>query len=273
MNVDNLFFNGDSFFHKLDGSVKFLLAILWTIVVFSFMDFRIFIFLIVFGFLLIKISGIPLRLLKPVLIFILIFTIFNSIFLLIITPQHGSELTGTYTEFIRIGQYMITNETLFFAFTLSLKYFALLPMSLLFVFTTHPSRFACSLNKIGVPYKIAYSVNLALRYTPDMMKEYTQIKNTLMLKGMDFDSEKNVFKKLINYRVILVPLIKSSLEKIETISNGMDLRGFGLNKKRSWYNNEKYGKREYMVLVFFALAIVIYILVLQKYKVDLYYPF
>ena len=38
--------------------------------------------------------------------------------------------------------------------------------------TTHPSQFASSLNQIGVPYKIAYSVSLTLRYIPDLQEEF-----------------------------------------------------------------------------------------------------
>ena len=33
----------------------------------------------------------------------------------------------------------------------------------------------------------------------------------------------------------MIPLIFSTLDRIETISNTMDLRGFGKKKKRTWY--------------------------------------
>nr|WP_202968607.1 energy-coupling factor transporter transmembrane component T [Oceanobacillus picturae] len=33
-----------------------------------------------------------------------------------------------------------------------------------------------------------------------------------------------------------MPLIFSSLERIEVISNAMELRGFGKKKKRTWYH-------------------------------------
>ena len=46
---------------------------------------------------------------------------------------------------------------------------------LLFVSTTNPSEFAASLNKLGIKYSVAYSVALALRYIPDVQKEYREI--------------------------------------------------------------------------------------------------
>ncbi|MBQ2145814.1 MAG: hypothetical protein II441_03725, partial [Oscillospiraceae bacterium] len=33
----------------------------------------------------------------------------------------------------------------------------------------------------------------------------------------------------------LIPLIMSSMERIDTVANAMELRGFGKNRKRTWY--------------------------------------
>ena len=43
---------------------------------------------------------------------------------------------------------------------------------------------------------------------------------------------------------ILIPLILSSMERIETISNAMELRGFGKQDKRSWYSGRDFGKAD-----------------------------
>ncbi len=273
MNVSKLFQNGDTFFHKLDGSIKLILLIFWSVIVFSFMDYRVFLFLIFVGFLMLFSAKIYFKDIFFILIFITGFTIFNSLFLAIITPQYGSELTGSYTTAFSLGGYNLTYETLFFVVTLSLKYFALLPVSLLFVFTTNPSEFASSLNKVKVNYKIAFAVSLALRYIPDVMSEYNQIKNALTLKGIDFDGEKNKFKKLGMYKLILVPLVRSSIDKIDTISNGMDLRSFGLLKKRTWYSSRKYGKYEYISAVCMIIVFGIYLFVKVMMGSDFYYPF
>ncbi len=273
MNVNNLFSNGNSFFHKLDGSVKLLFALLWSIIVFSFMDYRIFVALIIIGSLLLYYSKIKFKDIRYIIIFVFFFTVFNSLLLAIITPKHGSELVGVYTPFFTFGKYVLTKETLFFALTLSLKYFALLPISLIFVFTTNPSEFACSLNKIKVNYKISYSVSLALRYIPDVISEYNHIKNALKLKGIDFDGEKNKLKKLGKYKLILIPLIRSSIFKIDTISSGMDLRSFGLLPKRTWYVSRRYGKYEYISIFIMIIIFGIYLLVYNSIKTDLYYPF
>ena len=46
----------------------------------------------------------------------------------------------------------------------------------------------------------------------------------------------NVLKRLKNAASMLFPLIISSMNRIEVIANAMELRGFGKDKKRTWYS-------------------------------------
>ncbi len=273
MNTSDLFYQGDSYFHKLDASIKLLSVVIWTIFVFKFQDIRVFIVFLIIGLIMLKISKVPAKLIKGPFIFIIFFTIFNSIFLLAVTPQYGSELTGTYTYLIKTDHYSMTYETLFYMITLSFKYLALLPITLLFVFTTHPTKFACSLNRIGVNYKFAYAVNLSLRYIPTVADEMWNIKNALMIKGIDIDGERNKLKKLKLHINLLVPLMKNSIEKIDTISNAMDLRSFGHSKKRTWYRYEKYTKQDKMALATLAILVILFIIFFAFEPRVFYYPF
>ena len=113
--------------------------------------------------------------------------------ILLITPTHGSELTESYTAFLHVGYATITYETLFYATTLSLKYFTLLPFTLLFIYTTDPSEFVSNLSKLGIHYKITYAINIALRYIPDIQSEYKIIKHAQEARGWLLKKEKQVY--------------------------------------------------------------------------------
>ena len=52
----------------------------------------------------------------------------------------------------------------------------------------------------------------------------------------------SLVKRLKAASAILIPLILSSMERIETISNAMELRGFGKGAKRTWYSGRKFSK-------------------------------
>ena len=130
-------------------------------------------------------------------------------------------------------------------------------MALLFMVATNPSEFAASLNKIGVSYKIAYSVSIALRYIPDVQRDYQDISFAQQARGIDMSKKEKLTKRIKNSASILMPLIFSSLDRIETISSAMELRAFGSNKKRTWYNGRPFKKGDYIAIAIVSLILVI----------------
>ena len=147
------------------------------------------------------------------------------------SPYQGVEIYGSRTDlFHLIGPYTVTKEQLFYELNVILKYFATIPMALLFILTTDPSEFAASLNKIGVSYKVAYTVSIALRYIPDVQRDYKDISFAQQARGIDLSSKEKLSKRIKNSAAILMPLIFSSLERIDKISLAMELRAFGNNK-------------------------------------------
>lgn len=269
-----LYIEKNSPIHSLDGSIKLLMLLVWTGITFMFTDIRVFIGLILLGTFLIHLAKITFKEVKPLVFFLLIFTFFNSIFLILITPTYGSDLIGQYTPIFNILGRPLTYETLWFAVTLSLKYLAILPITIIFIFTTHPSRFASSLNKLGVSYKIAYAVNIALRYIPDVKDEFVNIMHAQEARGVAFRKEDaNLLTRLKNYNTILIPLVLSSLNRVEVVSNAMNLRGFGSEKTRTWYNGKKYGKIDFIAITLLIVGSAIGIIINKFYLTGFWYPF
>lgn len=257
-NSGSLYRDKASFLHTLDGSVKLIWVICWSIFTFMFMDLRVFICLTLIGSVLLALSKIEWYYIRPLVFFILGFTAFNSILLLILTPHYGSELAGSTTVILTLGFYKLTRENLFYVLTISFKYIALLPITLLFLFTTHPSKFASSLNRIGIPYKVAYTVNLALRYIPDIKNEISHIIMAQQARGVAFKKGEAPLSHLLkNYMTVLIPLVLGSLERIEIVSNAMDLRGFGKAPKRTWYVRESITKKDVIALIMVLLFVAI----------------
>ena len=103
-----------------------------------------------------------------------------------------------------IGPYTVTKEQLFYELNVILKYFATIPMALLFILTTDPSEFAASLNKIGVSYKVAYTVSIALRYIPDVQRDYKDISFAQQARGIDLSSKEKLSKRIKNSAAIQI---------------------------------------------------------------------
>ena len=67
-------------------------------------------------------------------------------------------------------------------------------------------------------------------------------------------------KRIKNSVSILMPLIFSSLDRIEAISSAMELRAFGSNKKRTWYNGRAFEKGDYITITIVSIILIISII-------------
>ncbi|PAU39982.1 hypothetical protein CKF94_02650 [Vibrio coralliilyticus] len=247
--------------HRLNGITKFLLFIAWVTVVLTTFDLRLISTLIVGGLWLLASTKVPFRVYKPLLLGTGGVLMLNALFMFLLAPQQGSELLSSTTVILNLpGHYALTQETLFYLVTVTLKYFSMFPVALAFVFTTHPTEFAASLNRIGVPYKIAYAVSLTLRYLPEVKKDFINIMHAQQARGLDISKTAPLFSRMKNVANILGPLIFSSLERADEISNAMTLRGFGRHKRRNWYSQKPLSRADRYCLtgifVIVTLAIV-----------------
>lgn len=264
----------DSPIHKLTGATKLIAFLLWTIVAMITYDTRLLVAMLVIGIVSFKISKIEFKEISFVLYFIMAFLMLNAIMIFVFSPEQGVSIYGTRTVLLHlVGPYTITVEQLFYELNVILKYFATIPMALLFILTTDPSEFAASLNKIGVNYKAAYSISIALRYIPDIQKDYKDIAFAQQARGIDLSKKEKFFKRIKNAASILMPLIFSSLERIDKISIAMELRAFGTKKKRTWYKKKDFTKSDYIVIVSFILLLVLALILVKIDGGRFYNPF
>ena len=240
MNIFN-YIERKSPIHAMTGASKLVCLLLWTFGAMSSFDPRYLFALFVLAVILFRISKIRVADIRFMLGFTLVFCLLNNLLVFLFSPMHGTEIYGACHEIVHLaGRYTLTQEQLLYHLNLFLKYMATIPIVLLFVTTTEPSEFASSLNRIGVNYKIAYSVSLALRYIPDIQREYHDITLSLQARGVEMSKKASLGARLKTASGTLVPLILSSMDRIEVISNAMELRSFGKNKKRTWYRDRKF---------------------------------
>ena len=264
----------NSFLHTLNGITKLTLFLAWVMVVLTTFDLRIISVLICLGIFLLKLSKIPFRVYKPLLIGTGSVLLLNALFMYLLAPQQGTALIGSETVIAYLPwNYTLTQETLFYLVTVTLKYFSMFPIALVFVFTTHPTQFAASLNRLGVSYKIAYAVSLTLRYLPEIKKDFINISHAQQARGVDLSNKVSFFIRMKNVSKILGPLIFSSLERADEISNAMILRGFGRHKSRTWYSSKALTKTDFVCLSFIVISVA---LAITKRVTDdqlFWYPF
>ena len=243
--------------HTLTGASKLACLLLWSFAAMLTFDTRLLAVLAVLAVIVMIISKIRISDVKVLFWFSFVFMVLNNILIFLFSPEHGVTIYGTRHEICHLfWHYYLVREQLFYQLNVVLKYLATIPVVIIFVSTTDPSEFASSLNRIGVSYKVAYSVSLALRYIPDIQREYHDISVAQQARGLEMASRKqNVFKRLKNAATMIFPLIISSMDRIEVVANAMELRGFGKGKKRTWYSARPFRFADGFAVTFCALML------------------
>ncbi|MBQ6710748.1 MAG: energy-coupling factor transporter transmembrane protein EcfT [Clostridia bacterium] len=245
--------------HRLTGASKLFCLILWSLAAMSGFHTPLLIALTLASVALFKLSKIKVKDISFMLGATMIFLVLNNLLIYLFSPEHGVEIYGSRTVLLEgIGRYTLTAEQLFYHLNVVLKYTCTIPIVLLFVCTTDPSEFAASLNRVGVSYRISYAVALALRYIPDIQREYHDIALAQQARGVEMSKKARLTDRLRSVSKILIPLILSSMERIDTISNAMELRGFGKNSKRSWYSGRPFTRGDMA-----AMAVCVALMVLS----------
>ena len=248
----------DTWIHRLSGITKLIFFLAWSIVSMITYDTRVLVFMLVSSLIIFRVSKIEWKQISTVFKFILFFLCLNLLAVFLFSPYEGVKIYGTRTDLLHIaGNYTITTEQLFYELNIMIKYFTVIPAVLMFILTTNPSEFAASMNKIGISYKISYSIAIALRYVPDVQADFTKIKHAQEARGIEMSSKSGLIDRIKNVSAILFPLIFTSMDRIDVVSNAMELRGFGKNKKRTWYSGKKLTSKDITVIVVvFVFAVV-----------------
>jgi energy-coupling factor transport system permease protein len=244
------YIENDSPVHSMTGAVKLIIFLLWSVLVMVTFKTPVLLFMTVIGLFLFGISKIKFSDISFIIKMMSVFLVLNIIAIYLFSPEQGVKIYQTRNVIWEgSGRFTLTWEQVFYEFNICLKYFSIIPPALLLMVTTHPSEFASSLNRIGVPYTAAYSVSLTLRYIPDIQRDFEAIYQSQQARGLELSGKAGFIKRAKRIIPILLPLILLSMDRIDIISRAMELRGFGKNKKRTWFSEKPFKKTDILYLV------------------------
>lgn len=250
----------DTFVHRLSGLSKLVCFLLLTSAIMLTYDIRIILAIMVLSFVMMQVAKIRYSQIRLMLIYVMAFLVVNFFLTYLFEPEYGVAIYGTkHVLFSFGGHYTVTQEQLSYQFTKLFKYLSVIPLGIIFVLTTNPSEFASSLNGVGVSYKICTALSLTLRYFPDVADDYNTIALAQQARGVEMSSKAKMMDRLKRSASILIPLIMTTMDRIELISNAMDLRGYGKHRKRTWYARKPLRTADYISMAV-CLAVLVFTL-------------
>ena len=240
----------ETWIHELSGITKLVFFLLWCLLSAMTYDTRVLLAMIAVSFVAFALSKTEWRQVGSVFKVIMVFMVWNLLAIFLMSPDQGTAIYGSRQVLFHIGgRYDMTREQLFYLFNVMIKYFTVVPAVFIFLVTTDPSELAASMNKVGIPYSVAYSVSIALRYIPDIQGDFRRISNAQEARGIEMSAKAKLMDRIKRTASIIFPLLFSTMERIDVVSNAMELRGFGKRKKRTWYTAKPLKRNDWLVLI------------------------
>ncbi|RHW40395.1 energy-coupling factor transporter transmembrane protein EcfT [Neobacillus notoginsengisoli] len=132
-----------------------------------------------------------------------------------------------------IGSLSIFKESVDFATAITFRIITVFLTSMVFVVTTDPRDLVLSLTQhLKIPYRIAYSLSIALRFIPTLESEAKVIEAAQVIRGVG--KQKGLIHKIANFKRFTMPLLMSSIRRVHMTAITMEARGYGAYGTRTY---------------------------------------
>ncbi|MDR1326349.1 MAG: energy-coupling factor transporter transmembrane protein EcfT [Treponema sp.] len=238
--------DGDSFLYRLNPLMKLLLA--FTLCAVCFISDKL---LFVLGVIIVNLclsatAGLVSRTFRVMLSLLKL-----SIVLFLVQIFFVRE--GTILLTLPLNIYITDRGLLFSLLFVTRLIAATMPLTLILSVTKMTDISNALTQKLHIPYKYTFVLTTAIRFIPLFAAEMAGIIEAQVARGVEFDT-KNFFKKIKLILPLCVPLLISSVRKIEGGAISAELRGFNLRKRDSAYKHYPFTARDAAV---FCLCVIL----------------
>lgn len=210
-------------------------------------------------------SGIRWNEIRRAFLFIIGFVIMFTL-LTFLTGRGGSEvykqehliyqLSAPFTIFGWRPSLDITIERSFFALSQLLRVFGIAIMTVLIPYSLNPSHYGITFRGLGLPDKIAYAMDLTMRFIPTFGRDFQLTMDAQRARGYELEKiSGGIFEQVRKLGPIFVPVTIHAIIGSEDIIDAMDLRAFGIGP-RTWLEQLTYHRRDRVLIAFGVLMLV-----------------
>ncbi len=228
-----------------------------------FWDLRFLSFFLLIALCVVFSSGIGWREMKRAWLFIGGFVVFFSV-LTFLTGRGGVELyqeehvistlVAPFHIFGWTPRILVTVERLMYSLSMVARVFSIASMTILIPYSLNPSLYGVTFRGLGFSDKIAYAMDLTMRFIPTFGRDFTQTMDAQRARGYELEKiQGGLFAQVRKLAPLVVPVTIHAISGSEDIIDAMDLRAFGVGP-RTWIDQLHYSRRD---LVLIAIGVVL----------------
>jgi energy-coupling factor transport system permease protein len=166
------------------------------------------------------------------------------------------SLPGSQPWFVLFG-HQFNADTINFAFSLAMRIYIIFVISLIFVRTTNPRDLAVSsVQVLHVPYRIAYSMFVALRIIPLIEDQFATVRAAQTVRGVGMDP--GLRGRIRNSVRYALPVLVGVMREANIMVLSMESRAFGAYPTRTFVNEVRMGRRGAAISLGLIASVVIW---------------
>jgi energy-coupling factor transport system permease protein len=255
-----------SFIQSLDPRAYFIFYACFLVSALMFWDLRVHVFFLSVALFFLLNSRLTWREIRRPLLFIGAFIVFFS-FLTMLTGRGGMEVYDQEHVIRRIEAgftilgwrpvLMISVERIFFALSQLARVFSIAVMTILIPYTINPALYGITFRGLGLPDKIAYAMDLTMRYIPSFGRDFQLTLDAQRARGYELENLRGgLIAQVRKIIPLIVPVTIHAIVASEDIIDAMDLRAFGV-RPRTWLEQLVYQHRDYLLIIFGVAMLVV----------------
>lgn len=149
----------------------------------------------------------------------------------------------------------VTVERAFFAVSQFGRVFGIAIMTILIPYSLNPALYGITFRGIGLPDKIAYAMDLTMRFIPTFGRDFQLTVDAQRARGYELKKiSGGIFGQVRKLGPIFVPVVIHAIMGSEDIIDAMDLRAFGIGP-RTWLEKLLYRRRDNILIGFGVLLL------------------
>ena len=139
-------------------------------------------------------------------------------------------------------------------------------MTILIPYSLNPALYGVTFRGIGLPDKIAYAMDLTMRFIPTFGRDFQLTMDAQRARGYELEKlSGGLIAQVRKLAPIFVPVTIHAIIGSEDIIDAMDLRAFGIGP-RTWLEHLRYQTRDWLLIAFGVVMLVTgFVLVLKGF--------
>jgi energy-coupling factor transport system permease protein len=232
-----------SFIQSFDPRAWLIFFACFLLSTLAFWDARFLLPFFAFALFVLATSGVKWHEIRRAFLFILGFVFFFSI-LTFLTGRGGQEVyksehfiqqfKAPFAIFGWTPTLDITAERAFFAVSQFLRVASLAMMTIIIPYSLDPALYGITFKGLGFPDKIAYAMDLTMRFVPTFSRDFQLTMDAQRARGYELEKiSGGLIAQVRKLGPIFVPVTIHAIISSEDIIDAMDLRAFGVGP-RTW---------------------------------------